>query len=240
MGDKKLIVKSVVDNPLIPVYQYTFEGTNIACAVNLLSDYLGGPNGMLSEDQKTDPKEDMDTIINTGSILQRTIVEQPEIRISVFFKPNLDFVDWIKEYANGRLIMDVGCGQGHLVRMLKRSGAKCFGIEPLFDYGKYMHSKMIRGDIFDPNEIMPYDVTRAKSFIDNKADKLLIFARPCHSTFVEEALDYLPSGQEALYITLSDNLENYNDLGKYKHLAIKLDHKGISEDSEVVYSITKP
>lgn len=46
-------------------------------------------------------------------------------------------------------------------------------------------------------------------------------------------------GMEALYITLEGNLEKYNDLGHYKDSAVLLEHKGVSEDNEVVYSIKK-
>jgi 16S rRNA A1518/A1519 N6-dimethyltransferase RsmA/KsgA/DIM1 with predicted DNA glycosylase/AP lyase activity len=63
-------------------------------------------------------------------------------------------VRWLKEHANGRLIIDVGCGQGHLVNMLKREGARAMGIEPNFDKTEWLKWRMLSGGDIDVNEIL--------------------------------------------------------------------------------------
>ena len=240
MGKQRLVVKKVIDNPLLPCYQYTFKGTNMACACQVLSDTLNGERYKLSDDFKEDNEDKVQTIINTTANLKNNVIAEVALGINVFFKPDFVFCNWLKEYAGDRMIIDVGCGQGHFLRMMKRTGIKIIGLEPNFDHMAYMISKTLRGSNFDPNEILPWDIERAKNLIQGLKNKvLLVFARSCHSNFVVKGIDNLLPTQEALYITVPENLELYNDLGFYRKRAVLLDHKGTSEDGEVVYSITK-
>lgn len=85
--------------------------------------------------------------------------------------------------------------------------------------------------------VLPGTMEKYKSFLQMDKEILLIFARPCHSDWVEETLDMKNDKVEALYITLLENLENYDDLGKWRDKAVLLKHKGSSADKEVVYSI---
>lgn len=159
---------------------------------------------------------------------------------SVFFKPNTEMVDWIVEYADGRMIIDVGAGTGHLAKMLNAKGGKVIIIEPTQDYLLWMQIQqlssgpkihLLPGGIEDKSKMVG-DICK-----DNKA--MLLFARPCHSDFVINGIDLLPKGAEALYITVPENLELYDDLGKYQDEAVLLGHEGTSADNEVVYSIRK-
>jgi len=252
-GDKMrtMIVDRVIDNPMLPVYQYKFEAPHdgFACGEQSIRATPDGRDLKISECYKDQYEEDVDTHYNTiangfSQKIDATDLGFPQTAFTnLFFKPDLILVRWLKEYANGRMIIDVGCGQGHLVRMLKMVGAKAMGLEPNFNYKKYMEMRLLKGgNISDSvNEILPMDVQRAAGLIQGMGDKaMLIFARPCHSDFVEVGLDIMPNGMEALYITLpQQNLELYDDLGKYRDQAVLLDHKGISEDSEVIYSIKK-
>lgn len=161
---------------------------------------------------------------------------------SLFFRPDILFVKWLIKYAQGRTIIDVGAGQGHLVRMIKQFGGKSFGLEPNFDHNRFVRLGLQRwGDDFDMNEMLPWTIERASGLINQLgAEKaMLVFARPCHSDFVEVGIRNMPDGMEALYITVPENLERYEDLGIYKTKATQLDHDGVSEDNEVVLSIIK-
>lgn len=243
LNSNKVTIAKVIDNPMLPVYQYQFEPpfNNIACAINSLSDTPGGPCHRMWEDEKDEEFNEVDARVNTVAMTTNTLIEESALGVSVFFKPDFTFVKWLAEYAEDRMIIDVGSGQGHLLRMLKRVGAKVMGLEPDFDYVGFMNSQIhrTRGGI-NPNEVLPWTVQRASKLIQGMGDKvLLVFARPCHSTFVEEGIDNLLPGQEALYITIPENLDRYNDLGKYEEEAVLLDHQGTSEDEEVVYSVTK-
>lgn len=74
-------------------------------------------------------------------------------------------------------------------------------------------------------------------FIDLPPERcLFVFARPCHSGFVERTIKKLKIGAEALYI--SHGKENIiNDLGNIPYT--KLNHEGTSKDNEYVLSIIK-
>ena len=90
----------------------------------------------------------------------------------------------------------------------------------------------------DVPHMLNYDITQKPELLGHP-NGLYIFARPCHSNFVEVSLDNLPKGIEALYITVPENLEKYDDLGKYKDKAKQIFLKGNSVDNEVIYSIIK-
>lgn len=190
-------------------------------------------------------------LLNTTSAVMRQPIDgsdtgiDPEIAklcgSSLFFKPSRKMAKWLVKYANGRTIIDIGAGQGHLVRMIKSLGGKAFGLEPNFDYGRYVEVGRLRwGSDFDINEMLPWTVEKAKGMIAQMGNKaLLVFARPCHSDFVYNGIKNMPEGMEALYITVPENLEKHNDLGTYKSDAVLLEHEGESEDGEIVMSIIK-
>lgn len=164
---------------------------------------------------------------------------------SNFFIPNNKFIDWLIEYANDRLILDVGSGTGLLLKLIQARGYnKLFGIEPHFDVMKYRQMCMLNHEEaihFEQSEVQ--NSTMFKALLrDSQHAKpaLVVFARPCHSRFVEEGIDLMPSGTEALYITIPENLDKYDDLGEYYPVAKKLNHEGASKEGEWVYSIIKP
>lgn len=249
-GDKMrtLTVKRVIDNPMLPLYQYSFEEVNFACGEQSVRDTIEGRDLTISECTKDNYEDQVITGYNTrsngyGQKIDATDAEFEDSSLTnLFFKPDLKFCKWLKARANGKLIIDVGCGQGHLVRMLKMVKAKAMGIEPNLDYGAYMQMRMLRGDISDSvNEILPYSIESAESLINGLgAEKcMLVFARPCHSNFVTVGLRNMPDGMEAIYITVPENLDLYNDMGEFEDIAEFVEHEGRSEDNEVVYSIIK-
>lgn len=244
-GETPMTVAEVIDTPSLPVYRYRFEPPHdgFVCACNSFSEVPGGPTGGMLADLKQNIEETeavVKTIVNSVASAKQVIIEGPELGSNVFFQPDFEFVHWLTDYADGRMIMDVGCGQGHLLNMLDRTGAKKIGIEPFFDLATCLKAQSFSGRLMEPNRILPWTVERAENLIQgSKENILLVFARPCHSHFVEKGLDIMIEGQEALYITLPENLNLYDDLGKYRSQAVLLEHKGSSKDGEVVYSIKK-
>jgi hypothetical protein len=156
-----------------------------------------------------------------------------------FFQPDNTFIQWIKEYANGRLIIDVGCGGGDLIWMLSHYGAKVIGIEPSFDpmSAQKLNMERIKANL-GMLHIISKPIEDCGSFFKNMGDKvLLLFARPSHSNFVVNALNMKDAETEALYITIPENLEKYDDLGRYDHKKVLVPHTGKSVEDEQVYSI---
>lgn len=252
---KEMVIARVIDNHLLPIYQYSFEPPHdgFACGEISIREEEHGPDLKMADCYK-DEEEDIDsassieaaTRINTTAMMTRQPVRLDDFGVegampgNLFFRPDIKFVEWIKDYADGRVIMDIRAGQGHLVRMLKMVGARAFGIEPYFNPEIYRKYHMSRGNVPDPNEMLAMTVEQAAGIISGMKEKvLLIFARPCHSNFVEEGMNIMDKETEALYITIPENLKLYRDMGKYHDQAVLLNHEGISEDDEVVYSVKK-
>jgi hypothetical protein len=125
--------------------------------------------------------------------------------------------------------------------MLKMVKAKCIGIEPNFNKQKWLEWRLIREDIsnIDINEILEGTVSMHKGLIaglgrNNKA--IVLFARPKVYDFVKQGLLNMPKGMEALYIDVESN---YDRIGLFERTKNLLEHKGVSEDSELVYSIIR-
>jgi len=257
-GDKEraMVVARVIKNPLIPIHQYTFEAPHdgFACGEQSIRAKSDSPDLKLKDCFVKDHEREVPIRINTIASAMRHPIMMDRLESGhdvgdlfedsdVFFRPDLNLCKWLKERANGRLIMDIGSGQGHLVNMLKQVGARAMGIEPNFDKQEWIKFRLNRGRDIDINEILTYRIedTFTKKLIESlgKDQVMLVFARPCHSDFVEVGIRNMPEGMEALYITVPENLDQYNDLGRFKKDAVLLDHKGVSEDNEVIYSIIR-
>jgi hypothetical protein len=156
-----------------------------------------------------------------------------------FFQPDDQFINWIVEYAAGRLMVDIGCGSGLTTMRIADAGGHICGIDPYFDLDIY--AKMNKERIMAQKEmlqILPMKIQQCPELIRNKGNKILmLFFRPCHSTFVMEALDMKDPETEALYITKPENMFIYNDLGAHDDRAVKIEHRGWSVEHEEVYSI---
>jgi SAM-dependent methyltransferase len=258
-GDKMqtLVVAKVHKNPLLPVRQYTFEAPNDgwACGEQSLRATPDGEDLRLRDCFVDDHEEQVPTIINTIASAKRNPIFMDRTSefgdvsnlfsdSDIFFRPDINFVKWLIAHANGRMIMDIGCGQGHLVNMIKRFGGRAMGIEPNIDHAEWVKWRLQHdGDNIDVNEVMSYRIedsfTRRLIESLGKDQVILVFARPCHSDFVEVGIRNMPIGMEALYITLPENIHEYNDLGRFKKEAVELTHDGSSEEDEVVYSIIR-
>ena len=126
----EMIVEKRHDNPLIPIYQYSFEAPNdgFACGEQRIRATPHGKAKNMSQCPKEgegDYGEQMDTSIKTHfnsiasgmrhPIMMDRLEGGMEVGgifddCDVFFRPDLKVVEWLKDHANGRLLVDVGCG----------------------------------------------------------------------------------------------------------------------------------
>lgn len=248
--DGPYTVKSYYDNALTRMY--SFEETSLCVGVCYVKRTKDQINGKMSDylwssiDKFGNQKNLIDNVLDEGynpdnySGLQmegvRNRANNPDL---LFFRPNHEMIKWIKEYANGRLVIDVGCGSGRLVESLHWEGCKVMGIEPFGDVSNFSEISMSaikhnKGMV----HFLPKKIEECGKFFQGMGDKIiLLFARPCHSDFVSNTLDMKDSNTEALYITVPKNLEKYDDLGIHKERATKVNPKGFSADMEVFYSI---
>lgn len=158
----------------------------------------------------------------------------------VFFRPDQTWMKWFKEYVNGRIVLDCGAGCGWLTGMLNNHfNVTTIAIEPLWrgkDIMSLNVSQMERNKPIIHAFAQP--IQELGTFMKALGSKaLMMFARPSHGGWVEEALDMRPEGMEAIYITLPQNLKRHDDLGKWKHHAKQIQYTGFTVDKEVIFSI---
>ena len=162
---------------------------------------------------------------------------QVEFDTPVFFEPDVDFIDWLIKYANGRTIIDIGAGSLSLsISLYQRGHTNLVAIEPNIDLVTIMKAKKQTGPDF---KVLHFRSETLPQLFQNKGsyNPLMIFARPCHGEFVEDTLKLKGDTVEALYITIPENIKLYNDLGIFKNKAKIVNHEGSSSEDEVVLSI---
>ena len=235
-------IKSIEFNQLSRVFMYSFYDTQIVVGENYVKQSMNDPArsinsaifklkheiGILDEGMLAGGKIACDGV--------RSFAGKMAL---LFWRPNRVFLQWIVDYAAGRMIIDIGCGTGFNTQHMLDMGARICGIDPYFSYEDYNNINMSRIQAQKPMlQIIPKAIEDVPELIRGKGDKImLLFARPCHSDFVKNALDMCSSGTEALYITVPENLEKYNDLGRHKLRSQKIQHEGWSVDKEIVISI---
>ena len=145
----------------------------------------------------------------------------------IFFRPTEKFIQWLKSYADGRFVVDVGCGEGCLLHHMKKAGIPCIGVDP--------YPPIIPD--FDRNFDTPVElITRQlgeESSLIQKDNALIVIARPCHSGFTEDVIARRNPKTELLYIGLPKNVKR--DLGSIKHNIIL--NSEVGDEGEKVYRI---
>lgn len=117
-----------------------------------------------------------------------------------FFDPTDEFLDWLAAHAVGkvrRLVFDVGCGEGHLVRQLRGRGVPAVGVDPRYQY-QTVPPELV-------SAILPFEAQECKA-LHRCGGSLILFCRPCHSGFVGETIPLLHPTAEVLYVSKEENV----------------------------------
>ncbi len=240
---EQLIIEAVHKNPLVPIHQYTFEGKGFACGEQSLRKTKGGRDLTLSECMVDDTPE-FDARIATIASAKRHLVDEtkegfPRMKMfdntRVLFKPSMEMCHWIKKYTGDKMLVHVDSGQGHFIRMMKMVRANIIGIEPKINHIVWLQQRMMHdGDRWDGNvnEIL------TRPFKDNlnllhkiRENIILVFTRPKDHKNLALAVKEFYGYSEILLI--AQDIES--DMKVWK----KLDHEGISEDGEAIYSLKR-
>ena len=112
-----------------------------------------------------------------------------------FFEPTDAYLDWLKKYADGRPVVELGCGDGYLTFRMREIGIKAMGIDP-FNEAEYL----------DCTSFMPIGASQCGIVINHAC--LLIAARPDHSGWVTNVPFQMHQHAELLYIGLPRNVDN--------------------------------
>lgn len=157
-----------------------------------------------------------------------------------FFIPNYELTKSIIEYANGRIIIDLGCGSdAEFIQDLLKEGAKSvIGCDLFLDYTK-VRAKTYQINSEASVHLFPGSIEENFSMLSMLAKHpkgaLFLLCRPCHHYELIDDAIAVSGDQEILYIGLEKNIEH--DLSDYKFEQIELN--GSSEDNEVILKIIK-
>jgi hypothetical protein len=140
----------------------------------------------------------------------------------VFFDPLPKFIDWVKSICNDRVVIDVGCGVGRVVRVFNECGLKACGVD------LYMRENP---------ECNPY-VIDAHHF-PFLPGMLVLICRPNRVMGVDKIVELaIRRGAEIVYVGIHRNL----DLD-IRPLELKYDVEFVMENAghehEVVYLIRR-
>ena len=169
----------------------------------------------------------------------KSIEEKLDLSLGVetptFFNPDEEMINWIGEYANNRLIVDIGAGNFEVLKKLKRAGYhKSMGLEPYVNYTK-VHREFIE-EFSSVCHIIPHGIheEQGQHLLSQLPSETVLFimCRPCHHPYlIDAAFDFAKKiGVEILYIGIEKNFEM--DLYQREHEI--LEHKGTSEANEKV------
>lgn len=144
----------------------------------------------------------------------------------IFFKPTDKFMVWLKTYAKGRLVVDVGCGEGYFLYLLNKNKMPAIGIDP---YDTVIPDPDREHEM--PSNILPV-FAQGSPLVTMRENTLIIIARPCHDMFCYETIKAKHRTSEVLYIGLSKNINQ--DL---MELPYKKVFSNAGTENEVVLSI---
>lgn len=116
---------------------------------------------------------------------------------SKFFLPNDNFLSFMEEFK-GELIYDIGCGCGHVSRLLNLNGFEVLAVD--CNYRESEEFPILREDA---------------TCMDFRAGSAVMICRPCHGRFpgsvMESAIE--STARWFVYIGLERNV--YEDLGSF-------------------------
>lgn len=155
----------------------------------------------------------------------------------IFFRPTKAWISWLISYANNRIIVDIGCGDGELLKQLRQSGySNLIGVD-LF-IGDKLRSDLIGSGchLLEMNTIT--DNLLASMFDGNSDKALFLFCCPCQGGVVEFTLPNLPAGSEVLYVGKLENLDT--DVSNYTCIYPKLIESAPQLYEEKTWQILAP
>lgn len=159
--------------------------------------------------------------------LFKFMITQSLATTTKFFEPTTVWLDWMKKNYSNRVIVDCGCGLGHVTADLMKIGLKCIPID-LYPTADLIHS----GGYACDSEIFPF-----------KPEWVPMFARPCHNGFVMKSVHHaIGRGvTDILYISKHINLDRdiYEDELPDAFCLSEIHLENIGEEEEVMWLIRK-
>lgn len=143
-----------------------------------------------------------------------------------FFIPQESFWKFAEQFT-GLRILDVGSGDGELVRELRARGFEAYGVDPRYQYFDLELPPDLAGIV------VPCEVAQVPGLVG--ACDVVLCCRPCHSGFPGDIAPMLGRTGTFYYVGFEDNL--LRDLGHYAARAVRVLEEPVGEDEEYIYQI---
>lgn len=162
---------------------------------------------------------------------------------STFFKPDSDFIDWLLKLIDNRMVFDIGCGNGHFLKELKRKDYhKIVGVDAYSDYHEFRESVWDEFGGGNPIQFIPDSILSdmAQNIIkgaSRNVPTVCFLIRPCHDAILVSATYDLckENNIDLYYIGLDSNIDI--DLTSVDIPFERILHEGTSEDNEIVLKL---
>ncbi len=142
----------------------------------------------------------------------------------MFFVPTVEFVESLKQYAGRRVVLEVGTGDGHLLKAMLDAGMEAYGCDAFKLPDQLTDAQFGR---WFPSKAEDWALLKDMA-------ALVVVARPCHGGFVRSVIEAMSPESELLYIGLERNVQA--DLGEYEELASTVGLPLEGTDAEVALS----
>ncbi len=243
-GEQK-VIHDVHYNPLLGLHQISFKGSERCFSGEQeVKRHPDEPRKSISEIlDYYETQNNHKTLFNTVCMghhaspdtLEDNLADYKAVGVD-FFTPTHSFVEWLIKYANGRFIVEVGSGPGHLLKYLNRFDCKVMGIEPNIDQTRILIAQL--NDLAPRIHVVPKRIEDCENLLKGFGQNVLVvIAQTKVSDFVEDTINIVQKGVEVLYV---NNYKRVEDVGKYLSKVKVLKDNVTYEDKEAVaFSIIK-
>lgn len=139
----------------------------------------------------------------------------------IFFDPRPEFMDWLKNYVRGRLVVDCGAGDCQLSRLAASRRIDVLSI-----------------DLFPSGDETSMALTRNAATFDYPRNSVALIARPCRGAWIHDTIyRALAVCDYVLYVGLLEHLTE--DVDELQGVNVELVYKDAGKDNERVYKISK-
>lgn len=152
-----------------------------------------------------------------------------------FFEPSPEFVPWLVQRYPTATFVDMGCGEGHLVRELLQHfeaetgvRGRALGVDLRALHEADLDGRIIIGDATERLGVGKAQYRVESSMLKTLLDPVMLFCRPCHGDFVEYTL-HVQQPPRAVYIGRASKAQQ--DLGKFFEMFTAVEAPGLDGTS---------
>ena len=241
---EKLTIKTKGAN-ILGINMYSFEETGNVCVGEIYLRKSKTAKHTKTSDYFTGRTDVLATSLNTTAMGLNCSPDSDDERDKIlkisYFQPDYTMVEWIANYIGERVMIEVGCSNGHFLRFIKHMlKREPMGIEPNYNLAESMRLAIAFGKDSVRVNVHPAFVEECRWLKGLGEKGVIVVSNPLSRKFIYETISMLDDTTEVIYIFSSKEEKEYLDaLYEYREFATKLPSKGTGKEKEIVYSIKR-